>query len=43
MYSYVWDEATRGYLLTTQTGRFVANEIRHVFAPELSLTDRGAF
>ena len=41
MYSYVWDEATRGYLLTTQTGRFVANEIRPVFAPELSLTDLG--
>lgn len=39
MYSYVWDETTRGYLLTTGTGRFVANEIRPVFAPELSITD----
>jgi len=37
MYSYIWDETTRGYKLTTQTGRFVANEIRPVFAPELSL------
>jgi 3'-phosphoadenosine 5'-phosphosulfate sulfotransferase (PAPS reductase)/FAD synthetase/ferredoxin len=38
MYSYVWDKKTRGYLLTTQTGKFVANEIRPVFALELSLT-----
>jgi 3'-phosphoadenosine 5'-phosphosulfate sulfotransferase (PAPS reductase)/FAD synthetase/ferredoxin len=41
MYSYVWDTKTRGYLLTTQTGKFVANEIRPVFAPELSLTGIG--
>jgi 3'-phosphoadenosine 5'-phosphosulfate sulfotransferase (PAPS reductase)/FAD synthetase/ferredoxin len=41
MYSYVWDKKTRGYLLTTQTGKFVANEIRPVFAPELSLTGLG--
>jgi len=38
MYNYRWDETTNGYILTTQTGRFVANEIRPVFAPELSLT-----
>jgi 3'-phosphoadenosine 5'-phosphosulfate sulfotransferase (PAPS reductase)/FAD synthetase/ferredoxin len=41
MYSYVWDKKTRGYLLTTQTGKFVANEIRPVFAEELSLTGLG--
>jgi phosphoadenosine phosphosulfate reductase len=38
MYSYEWDKITRGYKLTTQTGRYVANELRPVFAPELSLT-----
>ena len=41
MYYYDWDITTRGYKLTTQTGRFVANEIRPVFAPELSLTGLG--
>jgi phosphoadenosine phosphosulfate reductase len=41
MYYYNWDITTRGYKLTTQTGRFVANEIRPVFAPELSLTGIG--
>lgn len=41
MYSYEWDITTRGYMLTTQTGRFVANEIRPVFATELSLTGLG--
>lgn len=41
MYYYEWDNITRGYKLTTQTGRFVANEIRPVFAPELSLTGLG--
>ncbi|GFH62544.1 MAG: phosphoadenosine phosphosulfate reductase, partial [Candidatus Desulfovibrio kirbyi] len=41
MYSYVWDKKTRGYLLTTQTGKFVANEIRPVFATELSMTGLG--
>ncbi|MDR2343909.1 MAG: phosphoadenosine phosphosulfate reductase family protein [Spirochaetaceae bacterium] len=41
MYSYIWDKKTRGYLLTTQTGKFVANEIRPVFAQELSLTGLG--
>ena len=38
MYSYVFDKKTRGYLLTTQTGKYVASEIRPVYAPELSLT-----
>jgi len=41
MYSYIWDKNTGGYLLTTQTGKYVANEIRPVFAPELSLTGLG--
>jgi len=43
MYSYVWDKKTRGYLLTTQTGKYVAYEIRPVFAPELSLTGLGKY
>ena len=43
MYSYVWDKKTSGYLLTTQTGKFVANEIHPVFAPELSLTGLGKY
>ena len=38
MYSFEWDKSTRGYRLTTQTGRFVANEMRPVFAEELVLT-----
>lgn len=38
MYSYEWDHPTRGYRLTTQTGKFVASEIRPVFAEELALT-----
>ena len=38
MYSFKWDQNTRGYLLTTQTGKSVASEIRPVFAEELSLT-----
>lgn len=38
MYSYEWDQRTRGYRLTTQTGKFVASEIRPVFAEELVLT-----
>ena len=38
MYSYEWDRRTGGYRLTTQTGKFVACEIRPVFAEELSLT-----
>ncbi len=38
MYSYEWDMRTHGYRLTTQTGKFVASEIRPVFAEELALT-----
>jgi 3'-phosphoadenosine 5'-phosphosulfate sulfotransferase (PAPS reductase)/FAD synthetase/ferredoxin len=41
MYHYEWDKSTRGYILTTQTGRFIANEIRPVFAEELTLTGMG--
>ncbi len=37
MYGYKWDRKTRGYKLTTQTEKFVANEIRPVFAEELAL------
>ena len=43
MYSYIWDKQTGGYLLTTQTGKYVANEIRPVFAPELSMTGLGKY
>ena len=43
MYSYIFDKKTRGYLLTTQTGKYVANEIRPVFAQELSLTGLGRY
>lgn len=43
MYSYVFDKKTRGYLLTTQTGKYVASEIRPVFASELSLTGLGRY
>ncbi|TSA39455.1 4Fe-4S dicluster domain-containing protein [bacterium] len=38
MYSYEWDRRTGGYRLTTKTGKFVASEIRPVFAEELALT-----
>lgn len=38
MYSYEWSRRTGGYRLTTQTGKFVASEIRPVFAEELVLT-----
>lgn len=40
MYSYLWDRGKRacGYRLVTQTGKFVASEIRPVFAEELALT-----
>ncbi len=41
MYSYEWDKRTRGYRLTTRTGKFVASEIRPVFAEELALTGLG--
>ncbi|MGE5372835.1 MAG: phosphoadenosine phosphosulfate reductase family protein [Solirubrobacterales bacterium] len=43
MYSYIFDKKTRGYLLTTQTGKYVASEIRPVFAQELSLTGLGRY
>lgn len=43
MYSYIFDKKTRGYLLTTQTGKYVASEIRPVYAPELSLTGLGEY
>lgn len=42
MYSFEWDKRTRGYRLTTQTGKFVASEIRPVFAEELKLADLDA-
>ncbi|MDR1939660.1 MAG: phosphoadenosine phosphosulfate reductase family protein [Clostridiales bacterium] len=38
MYSYVWDKTTHGYVLTTQSARFIANEVRPVFAQELLIT-----
>jgi phosphoadenosine phosphosulfate reductase len=38
MYSYEWDQRTRGYRLTTQNGKFVASEIRPVFAEEMAFT-----
>ena len=38
MYSYEWDKRSGRYRLTTQTGKFVASEIRPVFAEELALT-----
>lgn len=37
MYNYEWDKHTGRYRLTTQTGKFVACEIRPVFAEELTL------
>jgi 3'-phosphoadenosine 5'-phosphosulfate sulfotransferase (PAPS reductase)/FAD synthetase/ferredoxin len=41
MYSFKWDKITGGYLLTNQTGKYVANEIRPVFATELNMTGLG--
>ncbi len=38
MYRYEWNKRTGRYRLTTQTGKFVASEIRPVFAEELALT-----
>lgn len=38
MYNYEWDSETGGYVLTYQTNRFIANEIRPVFAEELIMT-----
>ena len=43
MYSYRFDKKTHGCLLTTQTGKYVANEIRPVFVPELALTGLGQY
>lgn len=37
MYAYKWNKKTGGYTLTTQTGKYIASEIRPVFAPELIL------
>ena len=37
MYSYKWNRKTGGYTLVPQTGKFVAAEIRPVFAEELKL------
>ena len=37
MYNYLWDIKTGGYTLTTQSVKFVANELRPVFAEELQL------
>lgn len=37
MYRYDWDNTTRGYKLTTQSEKFVANELRPVYAEELAL------
>lgn len=41
MYNYTWDVKTRGYKLTNQASRFIANEIRPVFAQELEITGLG--
>ncbi|MCC8015066.1 MAG: phosphoadenosine phosphosulfate reductase family protein [Eubacterium sp.] len=38
MYDFEWDNETGGYKLITSTGRFIANEIRPVFAEEIELT-----
>lgn len=38
MYAFDWDVETGAYRLSTQTGKYVANEIRPVFAEELMLT-----
>ena len=42
MYSYEWDKRTGRYRLTSRTGKFVASEIRPVFAEELTLLGMGA-
>ncbi len=36
MYDYKWDKKTRGIKLVTRTSKFVASEIRPVFAEELT-------
>ena len=38
MYAYIWDQETGGYLLTSQAKRYIASEIRPVFAQELLIT-----
>lgn len=38
LYNYEWNPRTGGYRLTMQAGKFVASEIRPVFAEELVLT-----
>lgn len=38
MYNFEWNKRTGGYRLTAQTGKFVASEIRPVFAEELALS-----
>ncbi|HJC24804.1 MAG TPA: phosphoadenosine phosphosulfate reductase family protein [Candidatus Eisenbergiella merdavium] len=43
MYNYEWDAQTGGYILTTKSDRFIANEIRPVFAEELELTGLSRF
>lgn len=43
MYDYDWNPLTGGFTLTTRTGRFVANEIRPVFAEELALVGLDKF
>lgn len=37
MYDFVWHTKSRAYKLLTKTGKFVASEIRPVYAPELML------
>lgn len=37
MYSYKWDKKTGGYTLMPETGKYVASEIRPVYAQELKL------
>lgn len=37
MYDYEWDGETGGYILSAHTGRYIANEIRPVFAEEIEL------
>lgn len=38
MYAYEFDPATRGYRLCSRNDKYVGNEIRPVFAPELAIT-----
>lgn len=43
MYSYEWNTKTGGYTLTPQTAKFVASEIRPVYAQELKLVGLDEF